>query len=83
MGFAVPKKKIPSAADRNRIRRLMREVYRMNRSTLRAGMKGAARDLRIVLVFQHNGGTPLHEFSFESVRRSWIDIAAKILLTME
>jgi ribonuclease P protein component len=83
MGFAVPKKRVPHAADRNRIRRLMREVYRMNRSTLHEGVEEAARDLRIVVVFQHGGSTPLYEISFKSVQQSWIDVAAKILSTME
>ncbi len=32
VGFSVPKKKVPLAVHRNRIKRLMREVYRKNKS---------------------------------------------------
>ena len=83
MGFAVPKKRVPRAVDRNRIRRLMREVYRMNRSTLHAGAEKAGRDLRIVLVYQHGDNMPLHEIAFQSVEHAWNQVAAKIILMME
>jgi ribonuclease P protein component len=83
MGFAVPKKRVSRAVDRNRIKRLMREVYRMNRSTLHAGAEKAGRDLRIVLVFQHSDNTLLHEISFQSVEHAWNQVVAKILSMME
>lgn len=34
IGFAAPKKNIPKAVKRNRIKRLLREVYRLNQSYL-------------------------------------------------
>ena len=79
----MPKKRVPRAVDRNRIRRLMREVYRMNRSTLHAGAEKAGRDLRIVLVYQHRDNMPLHEIAFQSVEHAWNQVASKILSLME
>ena len=83
MGFAVPKKRVPRAVDRNRIRRLMREVYRMNRSTLRAGAEDAGRELRIVVVFQRSDTMPLQKIAFQIVEQDWNQVAAKILSMME
>jgi hypothetical protein len=61
----------------------MREVYRMNRSALHAGAEKAGRDLRIVLVYQHNDNKLLHEIAFQSVEHAWNQVTSKILSMME
>ncbi|MCX6137599.1 MAG: ribonuclease P protein component [Ignavibacteriales bacterium] len=82
-GFAVPKKRVPRAVDRNRIKRLMREAYRMKATILRVAADEYTRDLRIVLVYQQRSSPVSHGASLRSLQEDWNEIAAKILASME
>ncbi len=49
-GFSIPKKKIKKAVDRNRIRRLLKEAWRLNKQTL-YGAIPEGKQLHCFLVF--------------------------------
>lgn len=50
VGFSVPKKKFRSSVHRHRVRRLMSEVWRLNKHTLYAAIP-ASLQLHVFLVF--------------------------------
>jgi ribonuclease P protein component len=83
IGFAVPKKRVPRAVHRNRLKRLMREAYRMNANKIRTAADEYAGDLRIVLVYQQSRSSVFYGVSLRSMQEDWSEIAAKILASME
>ena len=63
LGFAVAKKKIASAADRNRVRRLARESFRLQRNTLRA--------VDIIILAQSAAADAKNTVLFASLDKHW------------
>jgi ribonuclease P protein component len=51
IAFAVPKKNFKRAVDRNRIKRLMRESYRKNKSDLHAFISDQGTSVALLLIF--------------------------------
>ncbi len=51
VGFAVPKKLFSSAVDRNRIKRMMREVYRKNKASIYPLLKEKEKQLALLLIY--------------------------------
>jgi len=51
-GFAVPKKNIKHAVDRNHMKRLMREAYRLNQDVLYTTVQNKGLHLSMVFLFQ-------------------------------
>ena len=69
--FSVPKKNFKSAVKRNRIKRLMRESYRLNRSQIFNNMEGNFAFLFLYL------GKELPEYS--TVERSMLNVFNKLI----
>lgn len=51
IAFAVPKRNFKSAVERNKIKRLMREVYRKNKADLYTLLKQKEKQLAILIVY--------------------------------
>lgn len=52
VAFAVPKRNVPRAVDRNRIRRRMREAYRRNKHAYHARLVQGGRQCALLFVLQ-------------------------------
>ena len=52
--MVVPKRKFRHAVDRNRMRRLMRESYRLNKSALIETLRVQGKTLQVAIVYAHN-----------------------------
>ena len=57
-GFSVPKRQIKSAVDRNRIKRQMREAYRLNKALL---PQSNTKHLTVLFVFLGRGFVPYEQ----------------------
>jgi ribonuclease P protein component len=70
VGFAVPKRFFPKAVTRNRIKRLMRESYRLNKEIIYRNLLKKGSQYAIMLIY-----TSKSEASYE-------EIESKIILTL-
>ena len=69
IGFAVAKKKIPSAVARNRVRRLARESFRVEGRTLGG--------IDIIILAQNAAASAGNRQLFESLQQHWQRLASR------
>ncbi len=63
-GFSVSSKKFKRAVDRNRIKRLMREAYRLQKSSLQHDLEENGRYLVVFMIYTGNE-IPSYDYIFE------------------
>lgn len=54
MAVSVPKKKIPNATDRNKIKRLVREAFRINKTIIQQPLEAKNVKLHLMLVYSQS-----------------------------
>lgn len=79
VGFAVARRRVPLAADRNRVKRLLREVYRTNREKLTAGAAAAAKHLDLVLMIPEAAGKESRRLKFSDLETDWNLLVPKLI----
>ncbi len=61
--FTVPKKKVPLAVNRNRIKRQMKEAYRLNKHLLLASLQEKKAKASIILIYSES-----HALEFDQIQ---------------
>jgi ribonuclease P protein component len=79
IGFSVPKKRVPLAADRNRIRRLMRESVRKHRDGFFASIREKRVGALIVVMYKGEKHLQVKRLMLHDVEPAWLSIQQQIL----
>ncbi|MFO8235115.1 MAG: ribonuclease P protein component [Bacteroidales bacterium] len=73
-GFSVPKKNIKKAVQRNRIKRKMREAFRIRKNILTETLKN--KNIKLYLFFIY---LPVKELSFQEIEHNFISGTQKVV----
>lgn len=68
VAFAVPKRHVPHAVDRNRLRRRMREVYRRNKHSYYARLQAKGAQCAWLFVLRSPADLPYDEVEHKMIR---------------
>ena len=79
VGFAVAKKDVPLAVDRNRVKRLLREAFRKNKSALHAAVTGGGLDVSVVLMFRFLRGSNVRTLRYTAVEKDVKEVLTKLI----
>lgn len=79
IGFSVPKRQVPLAAHRNRIKRLMREAARKHLSVIAEEAERRKRGARIVLMFKRDHAGDILRLTLHDMETAWADLQQRIL----
>lgn len=71
--ISVPRKKFPKAVDRNRIKRLIKESYRLNKESLYCSLQNNKLTLQLILIYN-----PAKHLSYNDIDKSVKRILQKL-----
>jgi hypothetical protein len=78
IGFSAPKRRLPRAVDRNRIKRLMREVVRKKLYFLKEQFAQKKYSGEIILQFKGNRLQKIDELTMADFEKDWMMIEQEI-----
>lgn len=82
VGISVPKKRIALAVNRNRIKRLIREVVRKNFEEVQTDVLRKNIGANIVVIFKGDKSCDPSRLKLQSIEPEWIRIQEQILQTL-
>ena len=78
-GFAVARKDVPLAVDRNRLKRLMREAFRRNKARINAAAKNRDLEIDLVLILKILRRAEVRKIQYITVEGALTEVLAKII----
>lgn len=78
IGFSVPKRRYKRAVQRNRLRRLLQEAFRLNKAPLYSALEARGLALNLMLVYVGKEAS-----DFETVQRKYRQLVEKLLVALD
>ena len=78
-GFTVPRRDVPLAVERNKLKRFMREAFRTNKELLHEAASKADLQLALVFIFRNRGHANVRLIRYASIESDVKDMMGKII----
>jgi ribonuclease P protein component len=82
VGFAVPRKSIALAVDRNRLKRLMREAFRKNKAPLYEAASKNNLQFELIIMFRKADTVQVRQISHATIENEWNTLMSKIISSL-